>query len=222
MPDHSAVPVPEGPSRRTALHAGLLAAAGLSGLAACGSGAGPAAVAAAVTPAGTPTATPHTVARLLITPGLPWAEVVSRFEKTVPPLPTAQLAAALRSESFKAVQALLAKASPVSMFLFYTLDATPFMTAAGHHAKCKTYLLGNPLIAEKMYGFNAAVMLYAPLRIAIFTDQTGTAHLVIDRPSDLFASFEEAHIATTGHSLDATLAKLLRQMEFPVPSQLST
>src|SRR6185312_595168 len=97
----------------------------------------------------------------------------SRFEQTVPLLPAADLGAAVKTKPYADVKALLAKASPVGLFIFYTLDATPFMTKAGHTAKCKTYLMGNPLVAETMYGYNAGVMLYAPLRTAIYTDEAG-------------------------------------------------
>jgi len=162
-----------------------------------------------------------TLDRLTVSPGLTYDEMVTRFEKTVPPLPVAQLAAAVRSKPFKDVKALLVNASPVSLFIFYALDATPFMTKAGHSAKCKTYLMGNPLVAETMYGYNAGVMLHAPLRTAIFTDDFGKAHLTIDRPSDLLGNFDEAYIAATGHTLDQTLALLLQHLEFPVPAELA-
>jgi hypothetical protein len=205
--------------RRTALRAGLLAAAGAAGLSACGSGDATAA-AATVAPAASPTGRSHTATRLTSSPKLPYAEVIARFEKTVPPLPAAQLGAAVKTKPYADVKALLAKASPVSLFIFYALDATPFMTKAGHPAKCKTYLIGNPLVAETMYGYNAGVMLYAPLRTAIYTDEAGLAHLSIDRPSDLFGSFDEAHIAATGHTLDQKLAALLTHLKFPVPTEL--
>lgn len=222
MHERRNAPDPPHIGRRTALRGGLLAAAGITGLAACGGSEQPAALVAAVTPSKSPTGSPHTATRLTISPGLPYAEVITRFEKTVPPLPAAQLAVAVRTKSFDEVKTLLAKASPVSLFIFYALDATPFMTKAGHKAMCKTYLMGNPLVAETMYGYNAGVMLYAPLRTAIFTDETGVAHLAIDRPSDLFGSFDEAHIAATGHTLDSKLAKLLEHLKFPVPPELKT
>jgi hypothetical protein len=204
--------------RRTALRAGLLAAAGVAGLSACGTRD---TAVAAVAPSAGPTGTAHTATRLTVSPTLPYAEVISRFEKTVPPLPAAQLAAAVKTKPYAEVKALLAKASPVSLFLFYALDATPFMTKAGHPAKCKTYLMGNPLVAETMYGYDAGVMLYAPLRTAIYTDEAGAAHLSIDRPSDLFGSFDEAHIAATGHTLDQKLAQLLARLKLPVPPELT-
>lgn len=129
--------------------------------------------------------------------------------------------AALRSNPAK-VKPLLDKASPVGFFIFYTLDVSPFMNARGHKAQCKTYLMGNPLIAEEMYRHDAEVMLYAPLRTSIFTDADGSAHFAIDKPSDLFGSFDDPQIASTGQSLDAKVASLLRALSFPVPAELAT
>lgn len=209
-------------TRRGALRSGLLAAAGLAGLAGCDTPSSASTLtSAALPPSAAPTGMSHTVTRLLSSPGIPFEEVVSRYEITVPPLPAAQMLADLKTKPFAEVKKLLADASPVSMFIFWTLNVTPFMTAAGHRSKCKTYLMGNPLIAETMYGYNADVMLYAPLRTAIFTDAAGAAHFAIDRPSDLFGSFDEAHIAATGHTLDAKLVALLKHLQFPVPPELS-
>jgi hypothetical protein len=213
---------PSGPTvgRRAALRTGLLAAAGLGGLAACGSGdAG--ASAATATSTGGPRATAHTATRLAIPTGLSFAATVSRFEQAIPPLPAAQLAATLHTKTFADVKALLAAASPVSLFIFYQLDATPFMKAAGHSAAAKTYLVGNPLIAETMYGNDAGVMLYAPLRTTIRTDHAGATHLLIDRPSDLFSSFGDSQVAAVGRTLDSKIADVLRHLQFPVPPELT-
>jgi hypothetical protein len=97
MPDLSATPDAPTLTRRKALRTGLFAAAGVAGLAGCGAG-NAKAVAAAVSPSSGPTGTQHTATRLTISPGLAYDEMVSRFEKTVPPLPAAELAAAVKSK----------------------------------------------------------------------------------------------------------------------------
>jgi uncharacterized protein (DUF302 family) len=107
------------------------------------------------------------------------------------------------------------------MYLFYALDVTPFMAAVGHSGQAKTYLMGNPLIAEKMFAVDPGVMLYAPLRVLIHTDTSDAAHLVLDRPSDLFGSFGSPEIAATGAQIDATVANLLTVMGFEVPGALA-
>ena len=191
------------PTRRTAL-VGLAGALGASALGARGA----------------PRSEPHSATRLVVSPRLTYDKAVERYEATVPPLPAAELKKRLQTQPYGQVATYLAEQSPVSMFLFYTLDVSPFMTAAGHPAKCRTYLMGNPLIAEKMYGHDAGVMLYAPLRTAIHEDETGRVRFIIDRPSDLFASFHDSDITATGQELDATLVNLLKVMRFPIPAEL--
>jgi hypothetical protein len=205
--------------RRTVLRATVGAAIAALGVAGC-SEADADAPAAAPAASPEPAGTSHTSLRISVPTGLSWELTVERFEQTVPPLPAAQLAAALRSKPFAEVKSMLANASPVSLFVFHALDATPFMKAAGHTAKAKTYLIGNPLIAETMYGYDAGVMLYAPMRLEILTVQTGATVVAMDRPSDLFASFDERHVATTGHTLNAKLAELFERLKFPVPPEL--
>jgi uncharacterized protein (DUF302 family) len=203
-----------GLNRRGAL--GLLGALGLAGisLAGCGSDDAEADVST------DPSAVTHSATRLSVSPGLPYEQVVKRFEKTVPALPLDQMKAHLAKGQIDAVRDLLANGSKVKMYVFYTLDVTPFMAAAGHPGKARTYLMGNPLIAEKMFAVDPGVMLYAPLRVLIHTDDTGAAHWVMDRPSELFGSFGSPEITATGAQIDATVANLLRAMKFEVPAAL--
>jgi uncharacterized protein (DUF302 family) len=192
---------------------GLLGLAGL-GLSACGSD--DAAAETGVDPA----AIRHSATRVSVT-GLRYEQLVRRFERTVPQLPVAQMQAKLQQGDMDGVRTLLQNASPVRMFLFYALDVTPFMAAAGHSGKAKTFLMGNPLIAERMFAHDPGVMLYAPLRVLIHTDAEDVAHLVFDRPSELFASFDSPEIAATGAELDATLADLIRTLKLEVPASLT-
>ncbi len=204
-----------GMDRRGAL--GLLGMLGLAGLGLAGCGDDDAQAEVVAAEAGQ-----HSATRVRVSPSLSYEKLVGRFEKTVPDLPLAQMQAKLKAGQMDAVVTMLAQASPVRMFRFYALDVTPFMAAAGHAAKAKTYLMGNPLIAEKMFAIDPGVMLYAPLRVLIHTDAEGAAHLVLDRPSDLFGSFGNAEITAAGTQLDATVADLLTTMKLEVPPALAT
>lgn len=199
--------------RRTAL--GMLGTAGLGGLVLAGCGeSGGAAQAASREPGA------HTATRLTLDTALSYEQFVSRFEATVPELPTAQMQAKLKAGKTDEVRKLLESSSPVGMYLFYTLDATPFMAAAGHTAKAKSYLVGNPLLAEQMFAVDPGMMLYAPVRLLIHTDATDAAHVSFDRPSDLFASFGSAEIAATGKKVDAALGRILTKVGVTVPAAL--
>jgi len=205
----------EGLNRRGAL--GLLGALGLAGvsLAGCGSDHASADVST------DPSAVTHSATRLSVSPGLAYEQVVRRFERTVPELPLAEMKTGLAEGHINEVRSLLLAGSKVRMYRFYALDVTPFMTAAGHTGKARTYLMGNPLIAETMFAVDPAVMLYAPLRVLIHTDTAGAAHWVLDKPSELFASFAAPEITAAGAQIDATVANLLRTMKFEVPAALA-
>jgi hypothetical protein len=81
--------------------------------------------------------------------------------------------------------------------------------------------MGNHLIAETMYRHNPAIMLYAPLRLALYEDLDGGVHLSIDQPSDMFGSFGDPEISATGRLLDQKLAALLGALGVAVPDSLS-
>ena len=80
--------------------------------------------------------------------------------------------------------------------------------------------MGNHTIAETMYRHDPAILLYAPLRLCLYEDLDGHAHLSIDQPSDQFGSFGHPEIAATGRLLDQKLADLLKGLGFAAPDSL--
>jgi uncharacterized protein (DUF302 family) len=96
----------------------------------------------------------------------------------------------------------------------------PMTRLAGHQQRAITYMMGNNVIAETMFRHDPSIILYAPLRIAIYEDNVGRVHLSIDQPSTKFASFGDARISEVGALLDAKVAELLRLMSLPVPPEL--
>ncbi|EHB43972.1 protein of unknown function DUF302, partial [Mycolicibacterium rhodesiae JS60] len=83
------------------------------------------------------------------------------------------------------------------------------------------YLVGNHLFAEEMYREDQSVMLYAPLRAAIYQDADGKTHFVIDQPSTVFDSFDNPVIEATGNQIDEKLADLLTVLGAPAPNELN-
>jgi hypothetical protein len=110
--------------------------------------------------------------------------------------------------------------APYGFVRYATIDATPVFSVAGHKARSVIYLMGNHTIAETMYRHDPSIMLYAPLRLCLYEDRDGGAHLSIDQPSDQFGSFGDTDIAATGRLLDQKLADLLRGLGVAVPDGL--
>jgi hypothetical protein len=81
--------------------------------------------------------------------------------------------------------------------------------------------MGNHTIAQRMYHHNPAVMLYAPLRTAIYEDAAGVTWFAVDQPSTIFGSFGVPAITEVGIELDRKLAALLQFLGAPVPAGLT-
>jgi hypothetical protein len=163
---------------------------------------------------------PHLVNRFVIDTDDWFDEVRQRFESLVPTLDFAELTEVIEAGDLSAVQRYTAEHAPNSFVNFWTLNPTPMMQLVGHRNRAITYMVGNNVIVETMFRHNPAVMLYAPLRTAIYEDNNGRVHLSIDQPSSKFASFGDPRITEVGSLLDTKLAALLRLMSLPLPPEL--
>ncbi|MFB7313148.1 DUF302 domain-containing protein [Streptomyces sp. NPDC056192] len=72
------------------------------------------------------------------------------------------------------------------------------------------YLTGNHVIAETMYRHDPRALLYAPLRVLIYSDGDGNAVFCMHRPSDEFGSLGIPEVTKVGEDLDRIVVNLLR------------
>jgi uncharacterized protein (DUF302 family) len=72
--------------------------------------------------------------------------------------------------------------------------------------------MGNHIFAEQMFRHDPAVLIYAPLRVAIYTGHDERTHVAVDQPSTTLGSFANPDIAAVGRLLDEKLAGLLRHL----------
>jgi hypothetical protein len=163
---------------------------------------------------------PHVVNRLVIDTEDTFDDVRQRYESLVPTIDFAELIEVIGTGDLARVQQYTADHAPHSFINFWTLDPMPVMRLSGHQQRAITYMMGNNVIAETMFRHDPGIILYAPLRIAIYEDTAGRVHLSIDQPSSKFASFGDPQIAAVGAQLDAKVAELLRLMSLPVPPEL--
>jgi uncharacterized protein (DUF302 family) len=157
------------------------------------------------------------VTRLVIDVDSSFDEFKSRYEQAVPAFSPDKIAGLA---DWNAVVARTAELAPHGFLLYGNVDAAPVMKLNGHTHRAVTYLMGNHVVAERMYGKDPGVMLYAPLRTLIYEDLKGKVHFSIDQPSTRFSSFGNDDIAATGKQLDQKLAELLAHLGLPVPAQL--
>jgi hypothetical protein len=163
---------------------------------------------------------PHLVNRFVIDTDDTFDDLRQRFESLVPTIDFAELTDVIESGDLASVRQYTAEHTPNSFLNFWTFDPTPMMALVGHRTRAITYMVGNNVIAETMFRHDPGVMLYAPLRTAIYEDTAGGVHLSIDQPSSRFASFADPRITEVGSLLDTKLAALLRLLGVPVPVEL--
>jgi hypothetical protein len=161
----------------------------------------------------------RTVRRLTVDIDGPFDEFRARYEDAVPTYDLQARIPQLASwdDALKDVE----QVAPTGFVRYGTIDASPVFNVAGHKARSIIYLMGNHTIAETMYRHDPGIMLYAPLRLCLYEDLAGHAHLSIDQPGDQFGSFDNADIAATGKLLDDKLAALLRGLGVAVPDSLT-
>lgn len=163
---------------------------------------------------------PHLVNRFDIDTDATFDDVRQTYESLVPTIDFMELTALIEKGDLSRVKQYTAEHAPHSFVNFWTLDPMPMMELAGHRTRTITYMMGNNVIVETMFRHHPGVMLYAPLRTAIYQDATGRVHFSIDQPSSKSASFGDPRIAEVGAALDAKLAALLDLMSLPIPPEL--
>ncbi|MER7277573.1 DUF302 domain-containing protein [Dactylosporangium sp. NPDC000244] len=155
--------------------------------------------------------------RLVIEVGASFDEAVARYEAAVPGYPAGEIEGLTDWEQ---VRALTDRVAVNGFLIYWRFAADRLMEIAGDPARCRVYLMGNHLLAERMYRHDPAAMLHAPLRTVISQAEGEAVRFAIEQPSRQFASFGIPEIAAVGVELDRKLAVLLERLGWPVPDGL--
>ncbi len=95
----------------------------------------------------------------------------ARYERAVPNLPIDRVKELVASGApWSAMVEMIDAAAPHGFLIYFKNDVHAVMVSAGDTADCVAYLMGNHVIAEKMFRHDPRAMLYAPLRTLIWED----------------------------------------------------
>jgi hypothetical protein len=145
-----------------------------------------------------------------------------RYEQAVPVFQSERFDSLVqKGADWQTVLEATSENAPHDFIVYWSHDFTSLMRLAGDRGRCVEYLMGNHTIAEKMYRYNPAILLYAPLRTAIVEDADGVTWFAVDQPSTRFSSFSTPQITEVGIALDRKLAALLAYLDAPVPAALT-
>jgi uncharacterized protein (DUF302 family) len=156
-----------------------------------------------------------TVERVDVTTSRSFDQATTILEAVVPPADTSTFTHLVESSASAGdVRAAVARMQgELELMAFSKVTQGALTSLLGTTKKLNTYLVGNPIIANRMFERNLAAGLYAPLRVSLFEDSGGTVHFVYDRPSSAFASFEDAEIAAVGALLDEKMTALSTRLQ---------
>ncbi|MFF1833990.1 hypothetical protein ACFVXE_07260 [Streptomyces sp. NPDC058231] len=164
----------------------------------------------------------HQVDRLTVQVDDSFDEFRNRYERAVPVFQSERFAALVeKGADWQSVLDATAENAPHDWILYWSHDFTSLMRLAGDRGRCVEYLMGNHGMAQKMYRYNPAILLYAPLRTAIVEDADAATWFTVDQPSTRFGSFNTPQITKVGLELDHKLAALLQHLDAPVPTALT-
>ena len=156
---------------------------------------------------------PHQLTRLVFDAGQPYERFRGRYEAAVPPAPPRRPGdIAGRHYRWPDAAADADEPGPHGLVLYWRGDMTPLMTTAGDLRPCTGYLMGSPVIADKIYRRDPEAMLYASLRALIYIDAGDRTRFAVDQPSAVLAGFADPVIAGLGADYDRQLAGLLEAL----------
>ena len=153
----------------------------------------------------------HSMTRLDVFTGVGFDDFQTAFEAAAPPYDPVPMQRIVESGgTWDEVRAKVAENAPNDLMVYAKIDAVPLLGVAGHDVKAVEYLLGNHVIAETMFRHDPMALLYAPLRVLVYSDPDGNAVFSMDQPSSAFGSLGIAEVTEVGLGLDRKVANLLR------------
>jgi hypothetical protein len=165
--------------------------------------------------------TPHAMVRLDIPTAMGFDDFRRAFEAAAPVFDAAEVQQLIaRGGQWEDIQAAAERNAPNGLMVYARLDIGQLMAAAGHATKCVEYLLGNHVVAERMFRHDPATALYAPLRVLVRSDTDDQAIFTIDRPGSVFAGWGNTEITAVGVELDHKVARLLQVITGRAPAAL--
>jgi uncharacterized protein (DUF302 family) len=165
--------------------------------------------------------TDYTVRRLTV--AVPGVRPFQRaYEEAVPDVPVGEVQELVRRTApWQEMVDLIDARAPNGFLIYFRNDLHPVMRGAGDTADCIAYLMGNHVIAERMFRHDPRAMLYAPLHTVIWEDENGDAWFSVDQPSTQFSSLGIPAIDEVGIELDRKLARLLKVLDLEAPAVLT-
>ena len=150
------------------------------------------------------------VRRIDVVSDKPFEKMVSAFEQRVPVADTSVFdrLTEKRAGVPEIERAVESMAGDLGFMVLRKLDQGPFVSLLGKRKKMTLFLIGNPLLANKLYDRRPETGMYAPLHASIYEDAEGRSHFTYDQPSTLLRQFDDEQIQGIAGILDERMKVL--------------
>jgi uncharacterized protein (DUF302 family) len=99
------------------------------------------------------------------------------------------------------VRAVSEREGPSGLICISRIDQGALLSISGEPLEATLYLVGHPVVARAITLLDPGAALYAPFRVAVYSDARG-AHLSYDQPSSVLASLRSDAIDAIAADLD--------------------
>lgn len=158
--------------------------------------------------------TTNSIRRDYIATGLSYSNLVAAFERQLGRFDQAAAATLVqRNAPWHEVELEMQnEAGPHGLMIFFTANQGSLISLSGRGTqKCTLYLVGNPVIAQRIISVDVRGSLYVPFRVCIFDDDgPGGATISFDRPSSFLATLERPEFSEIGLLLDQKIDGVVR------------
>jgi uncharacterized protein (DUF302 family) len=146
-----------------------------------------------------------TTQHISIATGLTYDDLVRGFERELGRWDLAAADRLLKSNaSWSEVEREVDRmAGPRGLMIFTRINQGEIISLSGESKRCSLYLVGNPVIANKIIGIDIRGSFYVPFRVCLYDSITaGSAVISYDRPSSLLAGLEQPELNEISIMLD--------------------
>jgi hypothetical protein len=101
---------------------------------------------------------------------------------------------------------------PSGFLRVFSLDLGTMLSWYGKQAKAKTWIYGNPIIADTLLRYDIRGGGWLPLQILIYEADDGEARLAYDLPSSVLARFGNEDVDAAAKVLDAKIESFAKRL----------
>jgi uncharacterized protein (DUF302 family) len=147
------------------------------------------------------------IEHVTVTMGVPYDKLISAFEAELGRLDSAAVQALVaRRAPWHEVESEIERIGGVhGLMIVASANQGAITSLSGKAKRCMLYIVGNPVIADKIIAIDIRASFYVPFRVALFDLGKEGGAIAYDRPSSFLASLDQPEFKDFGTLLDGKI-----------------